>query len=58
MTAKYRLYTYIIAMVMSIAVGGLILFGVVDASAVPAAVGAVGLVFAGVFGMAAKNVRD
>lgn len=56
MNAKVRLATYIVALVVAVVVGGLVLFNIVNVESAKNAIGVVTIIFAGVFGLAARNV--
>ena len=54
--AKYRLYLYIIAFALAIAAAVCVLLGVFTPDQIQAALVVLGIVFAGIAGLAAKNV--
>lgn len=56
LSSRTREITYWMALLVAIIIGALVMFGVVDTEDARAAVGVVAFAFAGIFGMAAKNV--
>lgn len=53
---KYRLYIYALALALALAAAASVLFGWFTPQQIEAALVVLGLVFAGVAGLAAKNV--
>jgi hypothetical protein len=58
MDAKTRQLLYLVALIVSVVVGGLVMFDLIDPENAKAGFGVIAVGFATLFGIAAKNARD